>query len=368
MKKYLIITALILTAISQSVYSKDLVESPDDLENLQEQFYESPQTIIPKVEVVEGSTVKPVRGMPLFKKTRIKVTNYLREKEYKNKQKLLKEQQELLDNEDESIVEEKLPAKEITTPKTDENTLELEGGVKEHVSSNDVQLDADIIDYDDKTMDIIATGSPILKFPPQNVTIKADKMIYNKAANTLKAFGQVEVIRSGNHIFGDYMQINLNEENAFMDNIETKASMMTVTARKSEMKDDMITLYNGKMISKDSYILHLETKMIGGNRFNNMIIDDEEKSSITDEIGDTAINIKAKEIIINAKKNNDTITLKKASVNYGDFKLFNIRSLTAHTNKQHQYFEGNYPEFGSRGRLGMYAGPGFAFCTPRGNG
>lgn len=367
MKKYFIITALILTAISQSVYAKDLVESPDDLENLQEQFYESPQTIIPKVEVVEGSNIKPVRGMPLFKKTRIKVTNYLREKDYKNKQKLKKQQEEFLDEED--AIQEKQPEKpEKIEQKADENTLELAGGVKENVSSNDVQLDADVIDYDDKTMDIIATGSPILKFPPQNVTIKADKMIYNKAANTLKAFGKVEVIRSGNHIFGDYMQINLNEENAFMDNVETKASMMTVTARKSEMNDDMITLYNGKMISKDSYILHLETKMIGGNRFNNMIIDDEERSSITDEIGDTAINIKAKEIIINAKKNNDTITLKKAAINYGDFRLLNIRSLTAHTNKQHQYFEGNYPEFGSRGRLGMYAGPGFAFDTPLQNG
>jgi lipopolysaccharide assembly outer membrane protein LptD (OstA) len=130
-----------------------------------------------------------------------------------------------------------------------EKTLELEGGVKEHVTSNDVTLDADNIDYDDKTMDIIATGSPVLFFPPQNVTIKADKLVYNNVSNVLKAYGKVEVIRDGHSVFGDYLQINLNEENAFMDNIETKASMLTVRARKSEMEDDKIILHNGKMSS-----------------------------------------------------------------------------------------------------------------------
>lgn len=76
----------------------------------------------------------------------------------------------------------------------------MEGGVKQQVTSNDVVLDADNVDYDDKTMDIIATGSPVLVFPPQNVTIKADKMVYNKVSNTLKAYGKVEVIRDGNHV------------------------------------------------------------------------------------------------------------------------------------------------------------------------
>ena len=229
-------------------------------------------------------------------------------------------------------------------------------------------MDADNIDYDDKNFDIIATGSPILVFPPQNVTIKAEKMIYNQASNILKAYGQVEVIRGGNHIFGDYMQINMNEENAFMDNMKTKASMMTVHSRKSEMQGDKIILYDGKMLSEDSYILDFHTKMIGGNNFNRMIIDDEDKSSITDEVGDTAINIKAKDIIINAKRDHDVITLKKAQINYGDVKLFTLPSITAHTNKKREFFDANYPEFGSRGRLGMFLGPGFVFDTPLQNG
>ncbi len=365
----------------------------NDLEKLfNENFYESPSGIMmPDVKVVEGSTVKPVKGMPFFKKTRIKATNYLREKEYKKKLELReKEKQELAKQEAEENEklnkelninfadpvknDEKVSKKNKKTVKEEVKKdeagtiLELEGGVKEQVTSNDVVLDADNVDYDDKTMDIIATGSPVLDFPPQNVTIKADKMVYNKVSNILKAYGNVEVIRDGNHVFGDYLQINMNEENANIDNLCTKAAMLTVHARSGEMQDDKIVLYNGKLSSEDHYILNLETKMIGGNNFNRMLLNDEDRSSLVDITGETAVNVKTKELIVDAKKDHDVITLKKAQIRYGDTDLFKIRSLSAHTNKKHEYFEGNYPEIGSLGGFGLYAGPGWAVDTPLQNG
>ncbi len=391
MKKNLLITSLILAVSSQAVMAAEVIKSPEDLEQVfTETFYESPISApMPKVEVKAGSTVKPVRGMPVFKKVRIKLTNKLRERDYnKTLQLLEKEKQERAKQEaleqaelnkelninfkeqgkEENSKKEKDAVKDESKITPAENTLELEGGVKQHVTSNDVVLDADNIDYNDKTLDIIATGSPVLIFPPQNVKIKADKMIYNNASNTLKAYGKVEVIRDGNSVFGDYMQINLNEENAFMDNMETKASMMTVRARKSEMQDDKVVLYDGKMVSEDSYILNLHTKMIGGNHFNRMLLDDDERSSISDVTGETAVHIDAKDIIVNAKRDHDVITLKKAQIKYGDTDLFRIPSLTIHTNKKHEFFDANYPELGSRGRLGMFAGPGFVFDTPFQNG
>lgn len=388
MKKSFLITALILSLTSQAVLSAELIKGPEDLEEVfNETFYESPLSApMPKVEVKEGSTMPPCKGMPVFKKVRIKITNKIREKDYKKTLELIEQEKqrqaemeakELEELNKELNINYKKDDKSADSGKEDvknkqedksevnsEKTLELEGGVKEHVTSNDVTLDADNIDYDDKTLDIIATGSPVLFFPPQNVTIKADKLVYNNTSNILKAYGKVEVIRDGHSVFGDYLQINLNEENAFMDNIETKASMMTVRARKSEMEDDKIILHNGKMSSEESYVLDFHTKMIGGNQFNRMIIDDEERSSITDEVGDTAINIKAKDIIFNAKRDHDVITLKKAQINYGDTKLFTIPSITAHTNKKREFFDANYPEFGSRGKLGMFLGPGFVFDTP----
>ena len=388
MRKNLFITLLILALAPCSVYSQELVDSPADLEQVfNETFYEAPFTPLPEVEVKSGNQTKPVRGTPVFKKVRIKVTNYLREKDYKKTQELIQKQKQQMEEqeaEDEAILgkdlninfkeskkDKKLFDKKHKEEKVEENqsenpekTLELEGGVKQQVTTNNIVLDADNIDYDDNKQNITATGSPILKFPQQDVTLKADKMVYNSESNILKAYGNVEIIKQGSHIFGDFIQVNMNEESAFLDNMNMKQSFMTVTARKSEMEGDKIILHDGKMESKESYILNLQTKMIGGNNFNRMIIDDEDKSSITDEVGDTSIHVKAKEIFVNAKKNNDVITLKKAEINYGDYKLFTIPSITAHTNKKRQFFEANYPEFGSRGKLGMYLGPGFVFDTP----
>lgn len=394
MKKYLLITALILSTIVQPTFATGSMDSSEGLEELfNEGFYESPLGVqMPDVTVVEGSTIKPVRGMPLFKKTRIKVTNKLRERDYKKTLKLIeKERQEQAKEEAEenaklnkelninfsdptkSLEEEqtsssksdkKTDKKKISKEKKSDETLELEGGVKEQVTTNDVTLDADNMDYDDKTGDIIATGHPILVFPPQNVTIKADKMVYNKASNILKAYGAVEVIRDGRSAFGDFLQINMNEEDAFLDNMRAKESVAEIKSEKAEMTDDKITLYKGRVESKDSYILNLHSRMIGGNYFNNLMIDEDDRSEIFDGTGDTAINIKAKEVDINAKRDHDVISLKKAQFYAGDAHLFNFPLLTIHTNKKHEFFDANYPELGSRGRLGMFAGPGFVFDTP----
>lgn len=394
MKKYLLITALILSTMVQPAMATGSLSSSEELEELfNDGFYETPfGAQMPDVTVVEGSTMKPVRGMPLFKKTRIKVTNKLRERKYKKTLELIeKEKQEQAKEESEenaklnrelninfsdptktSDVEsqtdtkssKKANKKKVSKEQKSDDTLELEGGVKQQVTQNDVTLDADNIDYDDKTFDITATGHPVLVFPPQNVTIKADKMIYNKASNNLKAYGTVEVIRDGKSVFGDFLQINMNEEDAFLDNMRTKESVVEMTSKNAEMTDDKITLYNGRIESKDSYILDLHTRMIGGNYFNSLILDEDDRSEIFDGTGDTAINIKAKEVDINAKKYNDVISLKKAQFYAGDAHLFNYPVLTIHTNKKHEFFDANYPELGSRGRLGMFAGPGFVFDTP----
>lgn len=368
MKKNILLTALILTILSQPAFSKELFASPEELETLQERFYETPTSALPNVEVEEEEE-QPYEhkapGMPLFKKARIKVTNYLRERDYKNTQKLIEKEKRESEKFEVPVNNTQPSKEEIQEP---ENVMELEGGIKENISSNDIMLDADNINYDEKTLDIVATGSPVLEFPPQQITVKADKMIYNQASNILKAFGSVEVIRNGTSIFGDYMQINMNEENAFIDDIKTKESIMTVRARKAEMQEDKIILHDGKFSSEDSYILNLQTKMIGGNHFNNLMLDDDEKSSLTDATGEVAVNVKAKEIFVNAKRDHDVLTLKKAQINYGDTKLWTIPSITIHTNKTHSFFDGNYPELGSRGRIGMFAGPGFVFDTPLQNG
>lgn len=357
MKKHLIITALILAISTNCAQAQELVETPQDLENLETRFFEEPSSPVPDVTVVEGSIAKPIKTMPLFKKTRIKLTNYFRERDYNKAQKLLEQEKKLQKNE----------TTDVEKTQTDD-VVGLQGGVTQQVTTNSVQLDADVIDYDEKTMDLTATGSPVLTFPAQKVSIKSDKIIYNTASNTLITPGKVEIIKDGHSVFGDNLNVNLNEENALLDNVETLASFMTVTARKAEMDEDLIILYDGQMVSKNSYVINFHSKMVGGDRFRGMIIDEDDRTYIRDEIGETPIRIKTEEIIVDAKKNTDTIILKKPRFYYDDFKLFSLKRLKIHTNKNQEYFEGNYPELGSRGRFGMFLGPGYTLDTPLQNG
>ena len=364
MNKNLIIIALILSLLPQCAKAEDIFSSPDALEKMQENFYQAPSVQVSKDgEEVEKSNESNLRGTPLFKKTRIKITNFIREKDYIRTQKRIekeKAKQAELENEDIPVSEEKR-ADEV---QADGTTLELVGGVREHVAPKEVQLDADNVDFDNQTGDVIATGSPVIYFPPQKTTIKADKMVYNTESNKLKAIGNVEVIKDGKSIFGDYLQINMNEETSMMDNVKTDAGFLKVTARTSQMDEKTLTLFDGKMESENSFVLRLESDMISGINFGDMLVKDEDKSALSDIIGETAVHVKAKEVIVNAKKDHDTMTLKKAQVKYGDVDLFHIPSITIHTNKKHSFFDANYPEFGSVGQLGMFAGPGFVFDTP----
>lgn len=354
MKKHLIITALILAITANCTQAVELIDKPQDLEKLEGQFFEAPFTPIADVKVVEGSTAKPIKTTPLFKKTRINITNYFREREYIKAQKLIEQEKKL--------------QQEVTEEVKSSASNGLQGGVTQQVTTNNVQLDADVIDYDAKTMDLVATGSPVLTFPTQKVTIKADKIIYNTMANTLNASSKVEIIKDGHSIWGENLNANLNEENALLDNVTTKVSMLTVNSRKAEMDEDLIILYDGQMVSEDTYILNFQTQMIGGDRFREMIIDEEDKVYLAGNAGDTAIRIKAKEIIVDAKKNTDTITLKNPKFRYGNCRQFSLPTLRIHTNKSQEYFEGNYPEFGSRGMFGMFLGAGVTVDTPLQNG
>lgn len=376
-KNFILLTALILTVASPAFAAKELFDSPQDLENFQEYFYEAP--IIPGPNVTSDepqSMMSPIKATPLFKKCRIKMTNYFRTKDLRNAEKVLdqekKEHEKLLKEEavESSVIDKPLGVESQNFDLSQEKTLELEGGVKQQVTTNEALLDADVVDYDNKTEDLIATGRPVLVFPPQKVTLKADKMVYNRASNILKAYGNVEVIRDDNVIKGDFIQINMNEENSFMENVSSKRAYLTVRARSADYDQDKIILKNGKLLSEESHVINFHTQMIGGNVFNNMLIAEGDRSYLADhlgeEYGDTAVKIKAKEVYVNAKKEHDVVTLKKASIFYGDKKLFTIPSFTAHTNKKQEYFEASYPEFGSRTKIGMFIGPGFVFDVPNG--
>ena len=90
--------------ISGSVYAdeaKNMGVSNNLEELFSESFYEAPSSLMmPDVNVKENTGVKPIKGMPVFKKTRIKVTNYLRERDYKKRLELQEKEKQELENQE----------------------------------------------------------------------------------------------------------------------------------------------------------------------------------------------------------------------------------------------------------------------------
>ncbi len=359
-------------------------------------------------------------GTPLFKKCRIKITNHFRTKAYQDAQRLLKEEEvrrqimdeyaaeDISDEELEELIDRNIKkiytdengdeievsyfekfknlfkrkktdatetkaddaSKESATSEqsTDsEENVELSGGVKEVVAQNDIVLDCDKMNYDDATEDLIAVGSPVLSFPPQRVTIKADKLVYNTASNIIKAYDNVEIIKDNNPpITGDYIQINMNDETAIVTNMKAHKMNMLVKAKDVSASEDTLVLENGSMQGEGDYILRFRSRMIGP-RLEEMMIPEDEYTCAAGKEG-LKVKVKAKDIYVTAKKDHDVVTVKDADIFIKGNYITRIGSFTAHTNKNHEYFEANYPELGSKPRLGMFIGPGFVFDAPYGGG
>lgn len=406
---------------------------PNTLEAAQEEFFEngviSPQNqpqLQPEVIHSVDDYSSPIyqytqaplessesKGTPLFKKYRIKITNYYRKKAYEEAQRVLQEEKlryekmmnspadadidedeleeltgrslkKIYEDDSENEVKVSVFEKVKNVFKRDKNksedkkivdkdsketsvgNVELSGGVKQVVAQNDVILDCDKMNYDDETQDLVATGSPVLSFPPQGVTIKADKLVYNTASNVIKAYDNVEIIKDGSPIYGDYIQINMNEETALVTNMKADKMNMLINAKNVTASEDTIVLEDGNMKGNKHYILYLRSRMLGPN-LDEMLIDERDRSAISGDDG-LKVKVKAEEIYVTAKKDHDIVTVKNADLYLFDNYITRFRSFTAHTNKKHEYFEANYPELGSKPRVGMFIGPGFVFDSPYGGG
>ncbi len=436
MKKLVFISLISILMVGSGasaavVHNKDFYDD-NSLESVEQEFFENGTISSPKNRAkIEGETdyfggdsfmeydptaggdMPSLRGMPVFKKYRIKMTNYFKIKAHERELKDIEEQKKILNEMDESemdiddfdyddlkernlkkiykdedgnevevsnfqkfknlfkrknketseISDKKQPAESEASEDSDGETKELSGGVKEVVAQKDIILDCDKLDYDDENAELYASGHPVLSFPPQGVTIKADKLTYNTESNIIKAYGNVEIIKDGSPIYGDYVQINMNDESALVTNMKADKMNMLINAKNVVAAEDTIELLDGSMTGDRHYILALRSNMMGP-RLENMIIPDEEKSKLTKD--GLEIKVNAEEIYVTAKKDHDIVTVKNSDVYYKDNHLFRFGSFTAHTNKNHEYFEANYPEFGTIPRLGMFIGPGFVFDVPNG--
>ena len=377
--------------------------TPEDLSN--ERFYESPVSrVAPEVRTPEPEISYPFYSQgrqykeledgraPLFKQIRLKLTDV-----FYNRQPKVKEPEFSVDEkESKTSLPQKLkfwkkhskqeenaePAPVLETDKgtisesiqehteaeipDESGNISLETGVSEQVVQKELVLDSDNVTFDDDTGDMVATGRPVLTLPQQNTKIIADKMTYNQDSNILKAIGHVIIIRNGMPTKSDYVEVDMNEETIISDNVELKPNAMIANAKKAVQKDGLLILTDGYFHSDQSEIHRLSSRMVGP-RFSNMIIAEDDKSLFLGDPSGNKLHLNIDEIYVEARKDHDVIKAKHIEVNKNGHKLFTWPSITAYTNKDRDYFEANYPEFGSRRKLGMFLGPGFTFGGPNGS-
>lgn len=226
-------------------------------------------------------------------------------------------------------------------------------------------LDCDNMEYFATRTELEANGHVVMFFPQNNSTLKADKVVYNQTSNLIKAYGNVVLISDGKEMFGDYMFIDMNEENAFLNNPTSELFQIRARAKKGYMYGDKIIQEQGSLYVAKKMMIDMKSEMFGPD-LDAMYVAPEDKSAYMKDSHGSKFKIKTNDLIINSKKEHETVTLKHAEIYFNDKKVGTIPTITMHTNKAQDYVEANFPELGTLTNMGFYAGPGFVFDTPRG--
>ncbi len=316
-------------------------------------------------------------NMPFFKQMRLKLSNrYVlseakkQEPKEKRNWKFWSKKEPLetvKESEDEDLSSSELQDsidEFVNTENSD--TISLEGSINTENTDKQLMLDAENINFDDDNGDMIATGRPVLYLPPQNTKVIADKMTYNEDGNILKAIGNVIVIKDGKPLHTDYLEINMNEETLDMDKMKAEFSLVELNAEHATQQDGLLILTKGNLHSDKSTVTMLTSKVVGPG-FTDMILEPDAQALFFGDPDRNKLDIYIKDIQVEARKNHDVIKAKKIQFAHNGRVFFKWPTLTVYTNKQHNYFEGNYPEFGSRRKLGAFFGPGLAFSGPFGS-
>lgn len=228
--------------------------------------------------------------------------------------------------------------------------------VAKQEDTENIILDCDNMDYDTETYSMLATGNVNVKFVKQQTTIKADKITYDRMNNTIKAEGDVKILKNGQTITGDYIFVDMNEENALIENPVTRTATIEIKSKKGYVYGDRIVQENGSIIVDESFPVNFRSG-VRGPQMSQMIVPKDQTLSADMEKG--IVKLKAKELKITQKGNLEIIALRHGTLFKSGRKIIRVPALKVYTNKNNDFAETNSFELGSIRGLGMYIGPGF---------
>lgn len=232
---------------------------------------------------------------------------------------------------------------------------------KQTYDSSEVIIDSDYMDYYPERSEIEAVGNAKIVFKKENLTLYANKIVFNHDLNNIKAYENVKLIDENAVTEGDFINLDLNQNNGWIKKPITKNFAIRINAEEGYLYSDRIEEYKGVAKILKDYELRF-----GATSLSNLV----NPSALNLDIGPKkereggVYKIKAKTIYIDSKDEHNIMTMKNADLYMKKIKIGSLPSLKVVSNKQQQYVETNIPEFGSVSNLGMYAGPGVVLNTP----
>ncbi len=226
-----------------------------------------------------------------------------------------------------------------------------------------VVMNCEKMDYDNEKAVITAHGNVEITMPEQGVTLYADNVVFDKVANTITANDKVLIKKNGLEVTGDYIFIDLNEENALISHPVSCFSQLEINAKEANLHENVVTQTDGSILFKKSSPFFFRSGK-RGPRMEDMLTHKED--TLSDDLEDGRYKIKVTKMVINSEKEHDTFLVQKATIYKDGKKILTLPRTKFYTNKNHDYAEGDFIEIGSKRDAGVYLGPGVVFKLPKG--
>ncbi len=233
---------------------------------------------------------------------------------------------------------------------------------------NKFQVNADKITYDEEDGNVYAKGHVEIIANAQNLKLCSDEAVLDKTSQTLKLFDNVKVIKDNVEMTGEYLLVDLNEENILMDNPTVEAYSFKINAQEGYLIANDIQMINGTIKSNQQAEYALQTS--GFQRIENVAFDYAKKRSSLRALSDTTrkqtYKIDAKEIVITSYKDHDSVIMKNSDIFYNKHKIIRNSDIEILSDREHQMVETNAPEAGTLRNFGTYIGYGLVYRLPHG--
>lgn len=275
--------------------------------------------------------------------------------------------QEIEDNFDEMVAPDGFEADEEAVVEKEKTKKSLFKKKKKNVApeeTEDIVLDCQNVEYDTDKSLVYATGDVSVEFIKQGIVVNADIITFDRINNTIKAEGNVNIVKGSQTVTGDYIFVDMNEENALIENPMTRIGSMKIQSKKGYVYGDRIVQEDGVMDIDESFPVNFSPGH-RGPRLDTMLLPENE--SLTDDMSKGLITFKAKDIKITKKGDLETVSFTKPHLYKGGKTIFKTHSIKFYTNKNHDYGETDHWEIGAYRGLGLYAGPGWVFELPKGS-